>query len=96
MRGIRSDGMPIWANGNQLHESAWLTFLEGVKTQTLRSSALGGAPAKEVQIEANGIDRVDVLINSGPVLSQDVKPGIIEVSLLTAIVAGSTATGGRV
>ena len=68
-------------------------LLNGKATQTLRLTAGGGAPVRDVAYEANNLDRVDLLVNGRPVLSQDVTTGSGTLALPTPATAGSTLIG---
>jgi hypothetical protein len=67
-------------------------MLAGMDTQTLRVRAAGGSPVQQLSVEAQHIDRVDVLVDGRPVLSYDVTAPTDSVTLPAPAPAGSTLT----
>ena len=65
-------------------------MLAGMKTQVFRLKAPSGTPVQQLTFESKNIDRVDMLVNDRPVVSQDVTDGIGTLTLPTPAPAGST------
>lgn len=72
-------------------------LLGAMPRQTLRLTALGGPPVQQFKVEGSGIDRVDILVDGRPVLSQDIAAAPINVTLPAPLAGGAmlTANGYR-
>jgi C-terminal processing protease CtpA/Prc len=64
-------------------------ILEGKPKQTLRIIPVGGLPLQRVKIESHHLDRIDLVVNNRVALSLDVSSEALDISLPTAVVAGS-------
>jgi C-terminal processing protease CtpA/Prc len=65
-------------------------ILSKKQTHLLRLEAIGPSPVKQIRIESRNIDRVDVMIESRPVLSHDVADGKSKVRLPVPVQTGTT------
>jgi hypothetical protein len=68
------------------------TILAEMDTQTLQINAVGGVPVRQVTYEAANLDRIDLLVNGRPVVSQDVTAGTGSMTLPAPAPADSTLT----
>jgi C-terminal processing protease CtpA/Prc len=57
--------------------------------QVLRINTSGKAPFRELTLESENLDRVDIFVDGRPVLSQDVKDGTVIVKLPAPVASGA-------
>jgi len=72
-------------------------ILKGLPKQTIRLTPVATAPLQQFSVNVSNIDRLDILLNDRPVVSQDVTAASVAVTLPLAATAGSvlTANGYR-
>jgi hypothetical protein len=76
-------------NNNDDLIAAAARILVQLPKQTLRLTSVATAPRQRFQVDCAKIDRLDLLVNDRPVLSQDVTPPSFVVSLPAPAAAGS-------
>jgi hypothetical protein len=69
-------------------------ILAGKPTQRLELEPAGAAPVAQVRVTSENIDRVDLLLDDRPLLSQDVGAAPVSIKLPKPVAAGVVAAKG--